>query len=434
MDFVPVHNLFKIHPLQIRLCRPSPAAIFSTAPRLTIAAGLTPAAQIAAQPSRYPPALRGLRGQHPGSFEAAHAFVRDRAQLSRSTNLPAEERYDLVVVGGGISGLAAAWFYRRAEAAGAHPHSRQSRRFRRPRQAQRVHARWPPRHRLWRQPVDRLAEFRVERRRQGTAARARRRRARASRPRSSATSIPRSGSRAACSSRAKPSAATCWSTGDPLMMSGNADTRRLVERQAARRVRRGLADLRGEQGAAARALFDGARDPLAGKTRRGEAAHPQDHELPRLSDQGLRLQRGGRQLLPGPHLGFFGLGCDAVPAADVRDQGYPGFRGLGLPAPATGRSEPYIYHFPDGNASLARLLVRALIPGVAPGNTHGRHRAGAVRLRQARRSATPMSASGSTRPASTCATPTARVLVGYMRDGKRPSRRRRATRCWPAST
>ena len=31
--------------------------------------------------------------------------------------------------------------------------------------------------------------------------------------------------------------------------------------------------------------------------------------------------------------------------------------------------EPYIYHFPDGNASIARLLVRRLIPDVAPGNT-----------------------------------------------------------------
>jgi len=31
--------------------------------------------------------------------------------------------------------------------------------------------------------------------------------------------------------------------------------------------------------------------------------------------------------------------------------------------------EPYIYHFPDGNASIARLLVRGLIPDSAPGNT-----------------------------------------------------------------
>jgi spermidine dehydrogenase len=43
---------------------------------LIIAAGLTPAAQIAATPALYPPALTGMRGQHPGSFEVAHAFAR----------------------------------------------------------------------------------------------------------------------------------------------------------------------------------------------------------------------------------------------------------------------------------------------------------------------------------------------------------------------
>ena len=47
---------------------------------LGVAAGLTPAAQIAAQPGRYPPALTGLRGQHDGSFEAAHAFAREGRQ------------------------------------------------------------------------------------------------------------------------------------------------------------------------------------------------------------------------------------------------------------------------------------------------------------------------------------------------------------------
>src|SRR5215468_7221436 len=44
---------------------------------LTVAAGLTPAAQLAAQPSRYPPALTGLRGQHEGSYEVAHALARE---------------------------------------------------------------------------------------------------------------------------------------------------------------------------------------------------------------------------------------------------------------------------------------------------------------------------------------------------------------------
>src|SRR5206468_11650839 len=79
---------------------------------IAIAAGLTPAEQLAAQPARYPPALTGLRGHHAGSFEAAHA-LRDGKAFALEP-LPIEERYDLVVVGGGISGLAAAWFYRRS--------------------------------------------------------------------------------------------------------------------------------------------------------------------------------------------------------------------------------------------------------------------------------------------------------------------------------
>src|SRR5262245_21195563 len=81
---------------------------------LTIAAGLTPAAQLAAQPARYPPALMGLRGQHEGSFETAHALALEHGRFADIERMPAEERYDLVVVGGGSSGLAAAWFYRRA--------------------------------------------------------------------------------------------------------------------------------------------------------------------------------------------------------------------------------------------------------------------------------------------------------------------------------
>jgi spermidine dehydrogenase len=72
----------------------------------------------------------------------------------------------------------------------------------------------------------------------------------------------------------------------------------------------------------------------------------------------------------GRPLGFFGLGCDAVAAFDLRSFGYPGFAGLKLAAEDHPEwNEPYIYHFPDGNASLARLLARALIPDAAPGHT-----------------------------------------------------------------
>jgi spermidine dehydrogenase len=57
----------------------------------------------------YPPLLTGMRGSHPGSFEAAHA-LRDGKPSPAPTDTG--EVYDLIVVGGGISGLAAAHFYR----------------------------------------------------------------------------------------------------------------------------------------------------------------------------------------------------------------------------------------------------------------------------------------------------------------------------------
>jgi spermidine dehydrogenase len=71
---------------------------------------------------------------------------------------------------------------------------------------------------------------------------------------------------------------------------------------------------------------------------------------------------------------LFTVGIDAVPAMACYEAGddyhsftYPGFDGLGLPPHE--KADPYIFHFPDGNASIARLLVRSLIPGTIPGST-----------------------------------------------------------------
>jgi len=62
------------------------------------------------------------------------------------------------------------------------------------------------------------------------------------------------------------------------------------------------------------------------------------------------------------------VGIDAAAAATSMDySGLPGWGATGLKK--KGITDPYIYHFPDGNAGIARLLVRHLIPGVAPGNT-----------------------------------------------------------------
>jgi spermidine dehydrogenase len=61
----------------------------------------------------YPPALTGLRGNHDGSFDVAHALAREGRTNWGPVDEPDTGVYDLVVVGAGLSGLAAAHFYRR---------------------------------------------------------------------------------------------------------------------------------------------------------------------------------------------------------------------------------------------------------------------------------------------------------------------------------
>ena len=71
--------------------------------------------------------------------------------------------------------------------------------------------------------------------------------------------------------------------------------------------------------------------------------------------------------------GEWTTGIDAVSALDCWGFGYPGFAGLDIPPGPTSRMSftpagycqggSYVFHFPDGNATLARLLVRDLIPG-----------------------------------------------------------------------
>ena len=330
---------------------------------LAVAAGLTPAAQLAAAPGRYcTPALTGLRGQHPGSFEVAHAFAREGRRFGIN-DAATEERYDLVVVGGGISGLSAAWFYRRAAGPGARiliidnhddfgGHAKRNEFTIGQREligyggSQSLQS---PKT-LWSDVAKGLLrDLSVEIGRFDTAF-----------DRGFYASLGLS--RGVFFDRETFGRDTLIA-GDPLLSRHTEAGDALARFVAAAPI----ADSSKQQ---LLSLYDSARDPLAGRSN--------EEKLKILKSTSYRdylikicgYSAEVANCFQGRPLGFFGLGCDAVPAFDLRSFGYPGFAGLGLPTELHAEwSEPYIYHFPDGNASLARLLVRSLIPAVAPGQT-----------------------------------------------------------------
>src|SRR3954468_1863220 len=340
-----------------------PRRDFLNGAALTIAAGLTPAAQLAAQPNRYPPALMGLRGQHPGSFETAHALAREGRKFPVE-GLPIDETYDLVVIGGGISGLSAAWFYRRARPSahilildnhddfGGHAKRNEftldGRRivgYGGSQSLQSPNSLYSP------VAKGLLRDLGVDITRFETAF--------------ERGLYPSLGLSRGTFFNREAFGRDVLVTGDPGSGEGNArlGTKPLSEFVSAFPIAEASQ-------AQIVALYSGAVDPLAGKS-----VGEKRELLKRTSYRDYLTKICGcseevANCFQGRPLGFFGLGADAVSAGDARDLGYPGFAGLNLTSDTSPAwQEPYIYHFPDGNASIARLLVRSLIPGVAPGNT-----------------------------------------------------------------
>src|SRR5215472_7934242 len=176
-------------------------------------------------------------------------------------------------------------------------------------------------------------------------------RSRGSRPPSSARSIPRSDCLAACSLRARPSGATCWwrvnrrpggltnaRVGLPTPSRSASSWRRFRSRRRARRSC--------TRSTTTRAIRSPARPPrrswTSSSARVTAITSPDRAAAARRSRTAFRAARSASS-------GSAATRCRPPTQAPTR--------------------EPYIYHFPDGNASLARLMVRSLVPDVAPGHT-----------------------------------------------------------------
>jgi len=109
-------------------------------------------------------------------------------------------------------------------------------------------------------------------------------------------------------------------------------------------------------------------DYLAGTTTEQKLAL-----LSRISQQEFLLTHA--KMSPDALPYFLGQGgrnnkrVDTTPALEAAHAGRVGFDGLGLPPEESFRQGSFTFHFPDGNASIARLLVSRLVPAAIPG-TH----------------------------------------------------------------
>jgi len=336
--------------------------------------------QAAASGVYYPPTRTGMRGSHDGSWEVSHSLRDGRFGQSLGTPTDTHESYDLVVVGGGISGLAAAHFFR--ERAGRNA---------------RVlvldnhddfggHAKRNEFHIAGRMllmnggtagidsptPYSDTADGLLKALGVDAAALASR-----FSPRGAASGLQVSGLRGAYFFYKETFGADKLVVGSP---GGGG------------RGGRGASDAAGE------AFFS--QTPLSKEAQRDWARVQLDEKIDYLpgasvADKKARLAKMSYRdyLLTvakvHPNVakiyqrrteGEWGVGIDAEPALDCWGMGYPGFGGLGLGAPAPDPRMSYTaagyagggsyrFHYPDGNASVARLLVRSLIPGAIPGDT-----------------------------------------------------------------
>jgi spermidine dehydrogenase len=327
-----------------------------------LAADLQAAGQTSA-PANYPPARTGLRGSHIGSYEVFHA-LRDGTFWHRAGSIaPTGESYDLAVIGGGISGLAAAYYYRKAMGAKARiivldnhddfgGHAKRNEFTANGHTylgyggTQSIDSPAPYSH----VAKSLIAELGIDV--------------------SRATQVLDDNlygmlglTRAFFFDRE--------TFGIDRLVNGYApqfppEFLRLAPISAP--VKRDLTRLLTEPW-----------DPMPGLSSAAKKAQLARMSYAHFLTQVWHADAGVLPLFQTRTHGLYGVGIDAVPAQDAWGLGFPGFQGMHLdPGAGPGQNydairhpdaESYFFHFPDGNASIARLLVRKLIPGAIPGRT-----------------------------------------------------------------
>ncbi|MFZ0006822.1 MAG: NAD(P)-binding protein [Steroidobacteraceae bacterium] len=324
--------------------------------------GITPT-----DPRYYPPALTGMRGSHPGSFEVAHA-LRDGTRWDAPGALTdLDEHYDLAIVGGGISGLSAAHFFRKLHGANARilvldNHDDFGGHAKRNELSGAGSSRiacggtlmieelqlYTP------EAMGLLRELGIDIRRFD---RYYDRNFRKAHGLKSACFFERSafGVDKLCPQQTDsvylpdthfdPKEIRAFITDAPLAPQARDDLRRLYFSRV---------------------------DLLPGKTRAEKVELLKHISMQTFLEQYARVHPDVVKYYWQSTNGWLGLGIDAAAALDNLWFLPPAVTaGLGLEAEARGdlADQPYIYHFPDGNASIARLLVRRLVPGAAAGST-----------------------------------------------------------------
>jgi spermidine dehydrogenase len=328
-------------------------------------------------PDYYPPALTGMRGSHAGSFEVAHS-VRDGDFWSQAGQpVQTGENYDLVVVGGGISGLAAAHYFRKVAGPkarvliienhddfGGH--------------AKRNEFRVGNRTLLGfggtfsiesPAPYSSVAKALVEELGIDVP----------SYPKYVDAKLYRSLGLSQRIFFDKETFGTDRLVINPAPLGGGETRDRVLNASEAWKTFTAEAPLAEQARSDVMRLYQEAKDYLPGLSSDEKKAR-----LARMSYAKFLTDVAGahpdvvRLYQSAPHP-LFGVGIDAVSAQDAWGLGFPGFMGLHLdPRPGKGmnrdaipneEADKYFFHFPDGNATIARLLVRRLIPEAIPGNS-----------------------------------------------------------------